>query len=145
MNAHTCTRRLEFDAAHRVERHGGKCRSLHGHRYVVEITCAAPKLDDAGFVVDFGVVKNVVGRWIDEHLDHTTIYDGGDAVMTELAEAAARAGMRAWYRLNGAPTAENLAAHLFERAAELLADMVQVVHVRVYETPNCWADHGGVS
>lgn len=145
MNAHTCTRRLEFDAAHRVERHGGKCRSLHGHRYVVEVTCTAPDLDEAGFVVDFGVVKEIVGRWVDEHLDHTTIYDEADTAMRALAESAAQMGLRPWYRLDGPPTAENLARHLFDRAGELLVGRVRVVHVRVYETPNCWADYGGAS
>lgn len=142
MSVRHCTRKLEFDAAHRVERHGGKCSSLHGHRYVVEITCAAPELDDAGFVVDFGVVKEVVGRWIDDNLDHTTIFDRDDSWMTVLASAAQQAEMRPWYDLGVPPTAENLAQHLYEKAGELLAGRVRVAHVRVYETPNCWADYG---
>ena len=32
----TCTRRIEFDAAHRILNHESKCKMLHGHRYVVE-------------------------------------------------------------------------------------------------------------
>lgn len=137
---HACTRRLEFDAAHRVERHGGKCRSLHGHRYTVEVTCAG-LLDEVGVVVDFGAVKEVVGGFIDEHLDHTTVYDASDKVMSGLAILAAAEGMRPWYALQGPPTAEGLAEHLFGVAASLLAPRgVRVTHVRVYETPNCWAD-----
>ena len=32
------TRRLEFDAGHRIPDHRSQCRNLHGHRYVLEIT-----------------------------------------------------------------------------------------------------------
>lgn len=138
---YTCTRKLEFDAAHRVERHGGKCSNLHGHRYTVEITCASPRLDEVGVVVDFGQVKAVVGAWIDANLDHTTLYDAADADMAALALTCKLRGMRPWYALHAPPTAEALAAHLYERAQELLGAEIRVVKVRVYETPNCWADY----
>ncbi|MDP2056292.1 MAG: 6-carboxytetrahydropterin synthase, partial [Thiobacillus sp.] len=32
------TRRLEFDAGHRIPNHASQCRHLHGHRYALEIT-----------------------------------------------------------------------------------------------------------
>ena len=32
------TRRLEFDAGHRIPHHASQCRHLHGHRYAIEIT-----------------------------------------------------------------------------------------------------------
>ena len=34
----TITRKLEFDAGHRIPDHTSQCRNLHGHRYTVEIT-----------------------------------------------------------------------------------------------------------
>ena len=34
------TRRLEFDAGHRIPDHQSQCRHLHGHRYAIEITLA---------------------------------------------------------------------------------------------------------
>ena len=34
----TITRRLEFDAGHRIPHHANQCRHLHGHRYALEIT-----------------------------------------------------------------------------------------------------------
>lgn len=138
---YTCTRRLEFDAAHRVERHAGKCSSLHGHRYVIEVTCAAPELTREGFVVDFGVIKSIFGRWIDDNLDHTTLYDGADRTMAALAEQAAAAGWRPWYNVGAPPTSEALAEHLFGVASRLLSEHAGVVRVRVYETPNCWSDY----
>lgn len=137
----TVTRRLEFDAAHRVPRHESKCRSLHGHRYVVEVTATAPGLDTAGRIVDFGVVKELVGGWLDREWDHTTILDGTlDAPLADFIEAHQNPG-RPVVRLAGPPTAEVMARVILARAQELLAPCgVTVTRVRVYETPNCYAD-----
>ena len=69
----TCTRRIEWDAMHRIPLHESKCRAFHGHRYAAEITCHVPQLDALGRVIDFGVVKQTVGGWVDAHWDHTAI------------------------------------------------------------------------
>jgi 6-pyruvoyltetrahydropterin/6-carboxytetrahydropterin synthase len=136
----SCTRRLEFDAAHRVMRHESRCRNLHGHRYRVDVTCEAGELDALGRVIDFGIIKTVFGGWIDEKLDHGAIVHGDDAPLISLC------GAEGWkvYALRGGhnPTAEWIACELFERACELLAPHGVIVRsLRVYETPNCWADY----
>ena len=51
---HTITRRLEFDAGHRVYQHESKCNHVHGHRYVVEVE-ATGTLDGLGRIIDFSV------------------------------------------------------------------------------------------
>ena len=136
------TRRLEFDAAHRVPLHESKCRALHGHRYRVEVTCASADLDDAGFVVDFGVVKAKFGAWLDKNLDHTTILSASDhPTLGKVQEAHEEIGCKPPYVLDAPPTAEVLAEHLFGIAQLMLADhRIRVVRLRLYETPNCWAD-----
>jgi len=134
----TCARRLEFDAAHRVMRHESKCHNLHGHRYVVDVTCSADDLDQLGRVVDFGVIKSVFGRWVDAHLDHGTIVNHEDGALADLCRN------QGWklYTMHGNPTAENVAEELHSKASELLSPLgVDVRSVRVYETPNCWADY----
>lgn len=134
----TCTRRLEWDALHRIPGHEGACRAFHGHRYAAEITCAVPELDRLGRVVDFGVVKERVGGWIDRHWDHTALLARWDRHPAALAIARANAELgRPAYLLDRAPTAEVIAAELGRVASELLADTgVEVVEVRVWETPN---------
>ncbi len=138
----TCTRRLAWDAMHRVPRHESKCRAFHGHRYTAEITCHADELDDRGRVVDFGVIKERVGGWIDENWDHTAILMRDDPDPAALALAASNETHgRPVYWLEASPTAENIAAELGRVATGLLQSAgVRVVHVRVYETPNGWAD-----
>ena len=152
----TCTRSIEFDAGHRVVGHGSKCKHLHGHRYKVEITCALiAGTDKLGMVVDFGLVKELVGGWIDDHLDHGLILWDLDPLFKTFwsmrvdgpALRATSADVEDYgttpqklYSMRVNPTAENLAAHLLEVATDLLPPEVKPLRVRVYETPNCWAD-----
>ncbi len=134
----TCTRRLEWDAMHRIPRHESKCAAFHGHRYAAEITCHAPSLDDRGRVVDFGVVKEIVGGWIDQNWDHTAILMEGDPDPAVAVIAASNlAHGRPVYWMPVPPTAENIAAELARVASGLLASTgVTVERLRVWETPN---------
>lgn len=140
----TCTRKIEWDSAHRVMRHESKCATLHGHRYTAEITCCAVDLDDVGRVVDFGSVKQIVGSWVDEHWDHTTLANPEDKDLIAFCRRDAEAGKRPPYLMpQGEPTAENIARELLRVATELLIESrsgLWVSRVRVWETPNCSAE-----
>ncbi len=136
----TCTRRLEWDALHRIPKHESRCRAFHGHRYAAELTCAAERLDDLGRIIDFGVIKERVGAWIDAHWDHTAILMRGDPEAEALADANERLG-KPVYWLDGHPTAEHIVEELARVSTELLkADGVRVIAVRLWETPNCSAE-----
>jgi len=138
----TAARRLEWDSGHRVLRHESKCRTLHGHRYVAEVVVAAESLDEVGRVIDFGVIKQKVGRWIDDHWDHATLVNQEDESLLNWCQEDARVGgNRPPYIFAGEPTAENIAKELLAKSITLLAgDGVQVIQVRVWETPNCYAE-----
>lgn len=134
-----CTRRLEFDAAHRVMEHESKCKHLHGHRYVVEASFAAAKLDALGRVIDFGVIKERLGAWIDENWDHTTILWDKDKPLGTSIEG--HTGQKIFY-LPYNPTAENLALYLFTTMCpKLFAESgVTCRKIKIFETPNCSAE-----
>jgi 6-pyruvoyltetrahydropterin/6-carboxytetrahydropterin synthase len=134
----TCTRRIEFDAAHRVKRHESKCKNLHGHRYVLEISVSAPELDALGRVVDFGVLKEKLGGWIDIHWDHQTILWQED---TALGEAIQQQTDQAVYYLPENPTAENMVKYLLQNICPtLLPAPLKVEKLKLWETPNCSAE-----
>lgn len=138
----TCTRRLEWDAMHRIPRHESKCAAFHGHRYAAEIRCVADELDDRGRVVDFGVIKARVGAWIDARWDHTAILmeNDPDPAVQYIAASNAVHGHPVYW-MPGPPTAENIAAELGRIAQELLEDTgVRVVGIRLWETPNGTAE-----
>jgi 6-pyruvoyltetrahydropterin/6-carboxytetrahydropterin synthase len=135
----SCTRRIEFDAAHRVMEHESKCKHLHGHRYAIEATFTAPDLDRLGRVVDFGIIKEKLGAWVDKNWDHATILYDKD---TPLGEGiAAKTGQTIFY-LPANPTAENMAEYLLTQVCgQLFKGMdITCTRIRLYETPNCYAD-----
>lgn len=135
----TCTRRIQFCAGHRVMGHEGKCRNLHGHNYVVFVTAQADELDSVGRVIDFSVLKEKVGGWIDEHWDH------GFVLWHEDYEAIAAVTYSpdqkvAFMPTN--PTAENMADYLLRNACPIVlkGTGVVVTKVVVWETENCYAE-----
>lgn len=140
-------RRFSFDAAHRLVNHTGKCRHLHGHTYGVEVhAIPRPKiegltsnLDSMGMVIDFAVIKERVGTFIDNCLDHNTILSKADIGLIPLVQAYCKGGQPFLMDVN--PTAENIGAMLLAKAQELLADTpVIITKVIVQETPNCRAE-----
>lgn len=136
------TKRLEIDAGHRLLRHEGKCRNLHGHRYAFEVSVEADGLDSVGRVVDFSVVKAKVGGWLDEHWDHGFLLQADDPLVPVLTGDAGFGPDSKHFIVDCPPTAENLSRLVYERAVELLEEHgVRVVAVRCYETPTCWADY----
>jgi 6-pyruvoyltetrahydropterin/6-carboxytetrahydropterin synthase len=132
------TRLLEFDTGHRLVGHESKCANLHGHRYKVEATIVAPKLDDVGRVMDFGVVKELLGTWLDEHWDHTLVLWAEDP---DLKALQALKQPKPIFVLPQNPSAENMAWYLLHKVCPMLfaAHPVEVVSIKMYETPNCFA------
>lgn len=135
----TCTRRLEFDAAHRIINHESKCKMLHGHRYSMEVTFLANDLDNLGRVIDFGEVKELLGAWIDEHLDHNTILSIKDKNLGD--DITKTTGQKIYY-INENPTAENIAQHiLLDICPKIFARKnVECIAIKLYETPNCYVE-----
>ena len=130
----TATRVLEFDAGHRLIGHESKCAHYHGHRYRVEVEVEA-ELDAVGRVMDFGVIKQIVGQWLDDHWDHAMVLQDGDALIPLLKAQGMKHHVLAF-----PPTAENMARFILHLANRLLLGRVRIVRVRVWETPNCFAE-----
>jgi len=114
---------------------------LHGHRYVVEASFGAKQLDAIGRVIDFGVIREVLGKWIDDNFDHTTILFEKDQ---NLGENISKITGQKIYYMKSNPTAENIAKHLLEDICpQLFANYaIKCVGIKVYETPNCSAQIG---
>jgi 6-pyruvoyltetrahydropterin/6-carboxytetrahydropterin synthase len=136
------TRSFGFDAGHRVLEHESKCRYLHGHRYTAEVTVTARQLDDLGRVVDFGVLKELVGNWIDARWDHNLILNPEDPFAQGLEFH--RAHGRSPFIMPDEypnPTAENMVQVLANVVGPLIEPYgLTLDSIRLYETPNCWAD-----
>lgn len=137
----TCTRRIQFCAGHRLLNHEGKCAHLHGHNYVALIEAEADALDEVGRVIDFSVLKERVGGWIEVYWDHGFLYNVYDVFVHETIAAAQSAFNQKSYAMPCNPTAENIARHLLEEVCPnaLVGCGVRVARVTVWETENCFA------
>ena len=146
----TITRKLEFDAGHRIPDHRSQCRNLHGHRYVLEITLQGELVEtegapDRGMVMDFADVKALAMEHLVSKWDHAFIvYARDEIVRGFLAQLADHKTVV----LDRIPTVENLAAEAF-RILSGVYDAhygvnLKLKRIRLYETPNCWADVEGV-
>lgn len=140
------TRRLEFDAGHRIPDHRSQCRHLHGHRYAIEITLAGTVLDVAGnpengMVMDFSRIKQLAKQHIVDVWDHAFLAYRGDTAVVNLLAALPDHNT---VLLDAVPTAENLARIAFAILDPVYradyGNQLQLERVRIYETPNCWAD-----
>ena len=140
------TRRLEFDAGHRIPDHASQCRHLHGHRYALEITLsgdviARPGDPANGMVMDFSEVKALAKSRLVDLWDHAfLVYEGDVPVVDFLASLPGHKTVI----LDCIPTAENLAEKAFRILDAAYRDTygnhLRLERARLYETPNCWAD-----
>ena len=140
------TRRLEFDAGHRIPDHKSQCRHLHGHRYAIEITLAGEIIrqdGDAanGMVMDFSEVKAIAKAHIVDVWDHAFLVYSADVLVLDFLKTLPD---HRTVVLDCVPTAENLAEVAFRILDSVYRDtygnQLRLMQVRLYETPNCWAD-----
>ncbi|HKB59988.1 MAG TPA: 6-carboxytetrahydropterin synthase QueD [Gallionellaceae bacterium] len=143
------TRRLEFDAGHRIPNHSSQCRHLHGHRYAIEITLSGDIItiegvSEQGMVMDFSDVKRIAKEQVVDAWDHAFLVYRGDRMVLDFLNGVP--GHKTVV-LDAIPTAENLALIAFNILNSAYRDTygnhLRLERVRIYETPNNWADHAG--
>lgn len=145
----TVTRHFTFEAAHRLMNHSGKCRFLHGHSYKVSVTIATVPddlpLDEKSMVIDFGDLRQIIGSWIDDNLDHNTILNFKDPIVADEKTAMMVCGRIPFIMdYERDPTAEALSVELTYKFQYLLngsysQKRFKVTEVTVKETENCEA------
>ena len=142
----TITRKLEFDAGHRIPDHNSQCRNLHGHRYVLEITLTGNVVEqdgqsDNGMIMDFSDVKKLANSALVDVWDHAfLVYEKDYAVRTFLDSLPDHKTVV----LPLVPTIENLATIAFDILKLVYTDKfgagLTLHKIKLFETPNCWAE-----
>jgi 6-pyruvoyltetrahydropterin/6-carboxytetrahydropterin synthase len=140
------TRRLEFDAGHRIPDHQSQCRHLHGHRYALEVTLSGEIIRKAGDpangrVMDFSAIKALAKSHLVDLWDHAVLVHADDAPVVEFLATLPE---HKTVVFDSIPTVENLAGEAFRILDAVFRDAygnrLRLERVRLYETPNCWAD-----
>lgn len=102
---------FDFEAAHRLPNHPGKCRDLHGHSYRLVVSVDRPVDAESGMAIDFSELKQVVKTQVVDRLDHKLIND-----------------------LIDNPTAEVMSVWIWDRLSAVLPGLVEI---ELHETRNC--------
>ena len=106
-----------LSAAHLLAQIGGKCEELHGHNFKVEVTLAAPNLNESGLLIDFRIVK----KWLNEILDQMD--------HKHLNELPYFAGIN--------PSAENIAKYIYDQMKlKIKEPQVRIALIKVWESEN---------
>ena len=143
------TRRLEFDSGHRIPNHDGQCKHLHGHRYAIEVTLTGEIADhpgkaDDGMVLDFGDIKRLTNQHVVELWDHAFLVAKEDEVLVSFLDSLPN---HKTVIMEYVPTVENLANTAFAILQPIFQQAfggrLVLTALRLYETPNCWADVNG--
>jgi len=132
----TVTRRLRFNAAHRVfnpsfsdsqnESTFGKCNNpnWHGHNYILDVSVAGPIDEQTGYVLDLGRLKAIVEREVVDVVDHRNLN----------LDVAFMKGM--------IPTAENMVVTFWKVLQPAVAP-AQLTRLVLWETENNYVEYTG--
>jgi len=152
---HVITARHVFEAAHRLRRHEGACRNIHGHSYQLEVSVAGELYTDgpkSGMVLDFKQLKQTIKDIIDvgtfmgnnmTPFDHSIMLHEQDPLYTILKQELPGKERIRVIGMIEEPTAEymtELFAGLIVPQLQHYGLDVQLVSVKVWETENNFAE-----
>ena len=132
----TVTRRLRFNAAHRVHNPElsdaenralfGKCNNpnWHGHNYVLEVSVAGEIDPRSGYVVDLGDLARLVEREVIDRMDHQNLN----------LDVEVMRGVN--------PTSENIVVQCW-RVLEPHVAPARLTRLRLWETENNYVEYEG--
>jgi|GEM_PF-137329 len=107
-----------ISSAHFLRNYYGKCESLHGHNYRIEIVMRGSSLNETEYLVDFSSFKKQVDAFLDGTLDHVLIND-----------------IEYFQEGNNNPSSENLARYIALQVEPLLdGTPAGLYSVTVWET-----------
>ncbi|MFH5185447.1 6-carboxytetrahydropterin synthase QueD [Paenibacillus sp. TAB 01] len=116
------SKEFTFDSAHHLHCYEGKCKSLHGHTYKLQVMMRG-KVDHRGIVIDFADIKRIAKERIMDRLDHRYLNEVLPPMNT---------------------TAENMIVWMYEQLdsalkEEGLSPGVRLEELRLWETPTSFA------
>jgi 6-pyruvoyltetrahydropterin/6-carboxytetrahydropterin synthase len=115
--------KTHFAAAHQLKMVGAKCENLHGHNWKIEICIAGDKLNKAGVLVDFGIIKQYLSA-VMLTLDHK--------FLNELK----------FFAHDNPPSSENIAVYIADELQALIQDQnIRISSVTAYESENSSAKY----
>jgi 6-pyruvoyl-tetrahydropterin synthase len=132
----TITRRLQFNAAHRVHNPAlsddenraifGKCNNpnWHGHNYTLDVSITGDVDPRTGYVIDLGVLKRIVEREVIDKVDHRNF------------------NLEVDFMRDVIPTTENIVVQIWRVLQPAIAP-ARLSRLVLWETPNNYVEYTG--
>jgi 6-pyruvoyltetrahydropterin/6-carboxytetrahydropterin synthase len=132
----TVTKRLHFNAAHRVHnpqlsdeentRLFGKCNNpnWHGHNYMLDVSVAGQIDQRTGYVFDLGALKRIVEEVVVSKVDHRNL------------------NLEVDFMRDVIPTSENIIVAFWKQIAPRVAP-ARLTRLVLWETPHNYVEYTG--
>lgn len=130
---HTITIDVYFCYGHRLLKHHGKCKNLHGHSVKLSVSIAQEELNEQDMVCDFFELKARVDAYVNEQLDHNLILHKSDPIIPAL-----KAQNERFLAIAEHPTVEVLSKMIYQHLKHTGLNVEQVV---LWETANTNASY----
>ena len=119
------SKRVFFEAAHRLTDYEGKCKRIHGHNWIVDIVLTTNReLDKTGFVVDFGDLKKIVDKF--DHMLILKVCEENEKIAKSIPVDWVK-----WTEFN--PTCEEFALYFKKQIIEITILREEEVSIEVFE------------
>jgi len=129
-------KKFTLPIGHRLSKHKGLCKNMHGHNFTIIVTFKGSKLDKNDMLMDFSVCKEFCYNFLLNDFDHCYLCNSKD-VKTVDEE------MKVISFDSKDPTAEVIAEFLYKKLETLLKkkmkknnNKLQVHSVKVFENEN---------
>ena len=134
------TKIFEFEAAHALDYHDGKCMNIHGHSYKLHVSVKGEPIRAKGeakdgMVIDFSDLKKIVKSEVVNPFDHALILEKDSPYLSPEVRKRQKLIL---YDLQ--PTAENMLIDMVEKINAKLPADIQLHHVKLYETSSSFAE-----
>lgn len=145
MNWFEIRKTFKFEAAHRLmSSWSKKCQQIHGHSYKLEVILGSEELNEDGMVIDFGQLKELMQKHLEQFDHQIVICDKDNKVIKQIGDEDGEELGYLFVPFN--PTAENMAKYFYDilqvhfyKNEEIRH--IQIVAVRVHETETGYAEY----
>ena len=128
--------------AHALKGYDGLCRNIHGHTYLLRVTLSGKIRHENenpknGFVLDFGVLKEIIKREVIDVYDHSLVLRDN---LSESEVSVLKGISERIHFVNFQPTCENLLLEIKNKITKFIPTEVALHSLRLDETPTSYAE-----
>ena len=135
------TKEFDFEMAHALDCHDGKCHNIHGHTYGLKVTFVgepidAPGMPKDGMVIDFSDIKKIVKHNVVDVFDHALVLRNNSRFLATLNKEINPRLILVPYQ----PTAEKVLEHMIEIIQSHMPDNMKLHSALLRETKTSYAE-----